>query len=194
MGGWSMKKPVFQCPFKQIKILRRYRFAILALIIFIISVLSFPEIGVKANASMVSQIKTMLLILPPIFIILGLLDIWVPREIMIKLMGPSSGIKGPLLAFGLGTAAAGPLYAAFPVASMLMKKGVSFFNLMVFVGAWSCTKIPMLLFEMKSLGYTFALSRLAIDIVGIIFMAFAIKALVPQKEIDRIYKKAEERN
>lgn len=189
-----MKKPVFQCPFKQIKILRRYRFAILALIIFTISVLSFPEMGAKANASMVSQIKTMLLILPPIFIILGLLDIWVPREIMIKLMGPGSGIKGPLLAFGLGTAAAGPLYAAFPVASMLMKKGVSFFNLMVFVGAWSCTKIPMLLFEMKSLGYTFALSRLAIDIVGIIFMAFAIKALVPQKEIDRIYKKAEERD
>ena len=98
------------------------------------------------------------------------------------------------MAFTLGTAAAGPLYASFPVASMLMKKGASFFNILIFVGAWSSTKIPMLLFEMESLGSRFALSRLAIDIVGIILIALAIKATVPKKEVERIYQEAENQN
>jgi hypothetical protein len=31
----------------------------------------------------------------------------------------------------LGTAAAGPLYAAFPVAVMLLKKGASVFNMVI---------------------------------------------------------------
>lgn len=36
----------------------------------------------------------MLSIIPPIFILLGLLDVWVQRETMIKLMGKESGILG----------------------------------------------------------------------------------------------------
>jgi uncharacterized membrane protein YraQ (UPF0718 family) len=111
---------------------------------------------------------------------------------MMKFMGPGSGIKGPVLGFLLGSAAAGPLYGAFPVAAVLMKKGAGFTNILIFIGAWSTTKIPMLLFEMKALGYRFALARLAIDIVGIVLIAIALKAAVPQKEVDRLYEKAQE--
>lgn len=174
-------------------VLKRYRAAIVALAGFIVFLIAAPDLAPKATASLAAQIKTMLLIVPPIFLLLGLLDVWVPREIMMKFMGPGCGIKGPLIAFALGSAAAGPLYGAFPVASMLMKKGASFINILIFIGAWSTTKIPMLLFEMQSLGYRFALARLAIDLVGIVVIAFAIKAVVPQKEIDRIYAEAEER-
>ena len=39
-----------------------------------------------------------------------------------KYTGPGSGIKGALISFILGSAAAGPLYAAFPVAAMMLKK------------------------------------------------------------------------
>jgi len=111
-----------------------------------------------------------------------------------KFMGPGSGIKGPIIAFVLGSAAAGPLYGAFPVAAVLMKKGASFTNILIFIGAWSTTKIPMLLFEMNALGHRFALSRLAIDVVGIIVIALGLKAFVPQKEVERMYAKAQEMN
>lgn len=185
MGGFAVNIPV---------ILRRYRAAILSLAVFIGFMFAFPDLAPKAGESLVVQVKTMLLVLPPIFLLLGLLDVWVPRETMIKFMGPGSGIRGPLIAFALGSAAAGPLYGAFPVASMLMKKGASFMNILLFIGAWSTTKIPMLLFEMQALGYRFALSRLAIDIVGIVLIALALKAVVPRKEVDRIYRQACERD
>lgn len=96
------------------KILKRYRAAIVVLILFALILVFFPELAPKAGASLATQVKTMMLVLPPIFLLLGLLDVWVPRETMVKYMGPGSGIKGPLIAFALGSAAAGPLYGAFP--------------------------------------------------------------------------------
>jgi uncharacterized membrane protein YraQ (UPF0718 family) len=110
---------------------------------------------------------------------------------MVRFMGPGSGVKGAILAFLLGSFAAGPLYGAFPVAAVLMKKGAGFSNILIFIGAWSTTKVPMLLFESSALGARFALSRLAIDIVGIILIAMAIKALVPENERERLYAQAE---
>jgi hypothetical protein len=83
---------------------------------------------------------------------------------MIRYMGEGSGLKGILLSMFIGSAAAGPLYAAFPVSAVFMKKGVSFSNVMIFIGAWSTTKIPMVLFEFQSLGARFALTRLLVDI------------------------------
>ncbi|MEI6386867.1 MAG: hypothetical protein WCQ50_09535 [Spirochaetota bacterium] len=95
------------------------------------------------------------------------------------------------LAFLLGSFAAGPLYGAFPFAAVLMKKGASFTNILIFIGAWSTTKIPMLLFEITSMGARFAISRLAIDIVGIIVIALAIKTALPAREVARLYAEAE---
>ncbi|MFA6508055.1 MAG: permease [Treponemataceae bacterium] len=170
--------------------MKRYRAAIIAAFAFIAFIVLFPGYAPKAGASLIEQIRTMLLVVPPIFLLLGLMDVWVPRETLMKYMGPGSGIKGPLIAFAVGSAAAGPLYGAFPVAAILMKKGASFSNILIFIGAWSTTKIPMLLFEMKALGFRFALARLAIDIPGIILIALAIKAFIPKAEVDRLYAAA----
>lgn len=175
---------------KAAMVFKRYRAALVALAFLVAFMIGFPELAPKAGRSLLDQAVTMLFVIPPIFLLLGLLDVWVPREAMMKFMGPGSGLLGPVLAFLLGSAAAGPLYGAFPVASVLMKKGASFTNILIFIGAWSTTKIPMLLFEMNALGYRFALSRLAIDIVGIVLIAFALKAIVPKKDIECMYEKA----
>jgi len=168
----------------------RYRAAIVAALALALLVLIMPELGPRVGASILEQGKTMLLVLPPIFLLLGLLDVWVPRETLMRFMGPGSGLKGLALSFALGSAAAGPLYGAFPVAAVLMRKGASFSNILIFIGAWSTTKIPMLFFEMNFLGVRFALARLAIDIPGIIIIALAIKAVVPRAEMERIYAAA----
>lgn len=173
------------------KFLKRYASVLVAAIAFVAFLLLFPSWRGKALDSIAFQTKTMFLLIPPIFILLGLLDVWVPREKMIRFMGPDSGPKGSVLAFLLGSFAAGPLYGAFPFAAVLMKKGASFMNILIFIGAWSTTKIPMLLFEMSALGVRFALSRLAIDIVGIVIIALAIRVALPRKEVDRLYAEAE---
>jgi len=174
-------------------ILKRYAAALVAAAGFVVFLFFIPAYRDKAAGSILFQTKTMLLLIPPIFILLGLLDVWVPKEKMIRLMGPGSGLKGGALAFFLGSFAAGPLYGAFPLAAVLMKKGASFTNIMILIGAWSTTKIPMLLFEMGALGRTFALVRLAVDIPGIVLIALAIKASLPAAELKRIYDIAERR-
>ncbi|WP_420829653.1 permease [Crassaminicella indica] len=149
------------------------------------------EIGLKAINITGYSFKEMALVIPPVFLLLGLLDIWVPRETMVKYMGENSGIKGILLAIIIGSAAAGPLYGAFPVAAIFMKKGVKFSNILIFIGAWSTTKLPMFLFEMSSLGSKFAITRLLVDIPGIIIIAYILSHIIPKEEIKKIYEKVE---
>lgn len=147
------------------------------------------EIGTKAVNTTLYSLKEMALIIPPIFILLGLLDVWVPRETMVKFMGEDSGLKGMILAIIIGSAAAGPLYAAFPVAAIFMKKGVKFSNILLFLGAWSTTKIPMLLFEISALGLKFALTRLTLSIIGIAVITLVLDKLISTEEKDKIYAK-----
>jgi uncharacterized membrane protein YraQ (UPF0718 family) len=131
----------------------------------------------------------MLSFIPPIFILLGLLDVWVPREKVVAHLGPDSGIAGMGLATFLGAAAAGPLYGAFPVAAVMMKKGASFYNVMIFMGAWSTLKIPMFLFELQFLGATFAVTRWFVSLIGIILIALAIERFILPAEKNEIYQK-----
>jgi uncharacterized membrane protein YraQ (UPF0718 family) len=172
-------------------ILKRYRlFLVVAVAVAILTIIN-NQLGLKALKITAFSMKEMLLVIPPVFILLGLLDVWVPRETMIKYMGEGSGIKGIVLAILLGSAAAGPLYGAFPIAAVFMKKGVKFSNILIFLGAWSTTKIPMFMFELSALGARFAFTRLAVDIPGIIIIAFVLSKLIPKEEVEKIYKQAE---
>lgn len=172
-------------------ILRRYRAFIISIAAVGILAVINHQIGLKAISISAYQAKEMLLVIPPIFVLLGLLDVWVPRETMVKFMGEGSGLKGILLSIFIGSAAAGPLYGAFPVAAVFMKKGAKFSNVLIFIGAWSTTKIPMFLFEMASLGAKFAFTRLLVDIPGIIIIAYILSKLISEPEVQKIYENAE---
>jgi uncharacterized membrane protein YraQ (UPF0718 family) len=172
------------------KLLNRYKFFIILAVINLGLVIIYPSIG-KTSLSMTwSNTLEMLSVIPPIFILLGLLDVWVQRETMIKLMGEKSGMIGVTLAFFLGSAAAGPLYAAFPIAGVLLKKGSKLSNVLIFIGAWSTTKIPMLLFETSAMGWKFMLTRFIIDIPGIALIAYITQKALSEKEIKHIFEMA----
>ncbi|MDK2821728.1 MAG: hypothetical protein PWP31_1693 [Clostridia bacterium] len=173
------------------KFIERYRFFLITVVITGIITIINRDIGLKALGVAGYSFKEMALVIPPIFVLLGLLDIWVPRETMMKYMGEGSGIKGIVLAIILGSAAAGPLYGAFPVAAVFMKKGVKFSNILIFIGAWSTTKIPMFLFELSALGARFAVTRLLVDIPGIILIAYILSSLISKEQVMQIYQNAE---
>ena len=172
------------------KIMKRYRVFFIVLVAMLFLTIFNQQLGIKALRITGNSVIEMLLVIPPIFILLGLLDVWVPRETMIKYMGEGSGIKGVLLAIFIGSDAAGPLYGAFPVAAVFMKKGVKFMNILILIGAWSTTKIPMFLFEIAALGNTFAITRLLIDIPGIIIIAYILSKMVSKKEVQTLYENA----
>ncbi|MGD9927604.1 MAG: permease [Sphaerochaeta sp.] len=171
-------------------IAKRYSPFLLVLVLLGVVSLFNQELGTGVFNSTVMQLKEMLLVIPPIFVLLGLLDVWVPKQTMVKFMGKGSGLKGILLSLFIGSAAAGPLYGAFPVAAVFMKKGVTFSNVLIFIGAWSTTKIPMILFEFSALGAPFALTRLLIDIPGIIIISFLLTRMIGKEEIEAIHERA----
>ncbi len=169
---------------------KRYLFFMILLTVNIGVVIFFPDIGKNSAVLTYNNMREVFRVLPPIFILLGLLDVWVPRETMVKYMGEGSGLKGVLLAFFLGSAAAGPLYAAFPVAGMLIKKGSKFSNVLIFIGAWSTTKLPTLLFEYSALGPGFTVTRMIVNIFGVLVIATMTEKLLGNAEKQKIYDEA----
>lgn len=164
------------------KIARRYRaFFLLAAVYAVVGAL-WPQTGLQALRVTGQNVLEMLAVIPPVFILLGLLDVWVDRQTMIRFTGAGSGFKGALIALVLGSAAAGPLYAAFPIAAVMLKKGSSFFNVLLFIGAWSATKIPMLTFEAANLGVSFMLLRLALSLAGITAIALLCERALTKQE------------
>jgi len=101
----------------------------------------------------------MITFIPFLFIIVGLFDVWFPKEKIEKHIGDESGVKGIFTVIILAMLQAGPLYGAFPVAYILYKKGASIKNIFIYLGAFSTLKIPMLGIEIGYLGLNFTLSR-----------------------------------
>jgi uncharacterized membrane protein YraQ (UPF0718 family) len=97
-----------------------------------------------------------------------------------------------LLAFLIGSAAAGPLYVVFPIAAAFMRKDVKFSNILILIGAWSTTKIPMILFELGSLGTKFGLTRLALNIPVILIITLVINKAMNKDEVAEIYSNAKD--
>jgi uncharacterized membrane protein YraQ (UPF0718 family) len=167
--------------------LKRYSFFLLSLLILILIFFFNWDLGTKSFISAQSSFIQMLSVLPPIMILLGLIDVWVPRETLIKYMGKDSGFTGVLIAILIGSIAAGPMYAAFPFTAMLLKKGVKFSNIIIFMNAWCVTKISTLLFEISAIGYTFTLSRLIIDVPGVIIMGYLVEKFMRKEDLDNLY-------
>lgn len=72
------------------------------------------------------------------------------------------------------------------MAGTLLKKGANFSNVLIFIGAWSTTKIPLLLFEASSLGWEFTIVRLIINIVGILVIANITNKMLNKEDKDEI--------
>ena len=168
-------------------LLKRYLFFIICFIVLVLITIFYRDLGVNSINVAFSSFKQMLQVVPPIMIILGLIDVWIPRETMMKYMGYNSGIKGVFISILIGSIAAGPMYAAFPFTKVLLKKGVKFSNIIIFMNAWCVTKISTLIFEFSSLGYKFTLARLLIDIPGVILMGYIVEALMSKDELDKLY-------
>ena len=169
--------------------LRRYKWVILFVAVDLLIYWINPTLGTQIAQHTSQSVWEMLGVIPPIFILLGLLDTWVPREKVVSHLGVGSGLRGLSLATVLGAAAAGPLYGAFPVAAVMMKKGASFFNVMVFIGAWATLKIPMFLFETKYLGGLFSVTRWLCSLAAIVLIAWILDRAMTDAEKTAVYEK-----
>ena len=150
--------------------------------------LLLPEIAIRSSHFTWEYFKEMAFILPPVFILMGLMEVWIPKYKIQKWLGNNSGIRGAALSFALGTLPTGPLYVAFPMASSLLRKGASISNIIIFLGSWAALKIPQLMVEIKFLGLSFAVVRFFLTLAALIligsFMKFFLERYPDQSWLD----------
>jgi uncharacterized membrane protein YraQ (UPF0718 family) len=166
------------------KKVREYIFPLFFLILIGISYLSNFAAGEEVGAKFLMFFKEMILFLPLMFILIGLFDVWVPREKIEKHIGKESGWKGTGLVILLATLQAGPLYGAFPFAYILWKKGCSIRNIFIYLGAYSAIKIPMIMFEVGFLGLKFSMLRTMITLPVFIIIGFIMEWYLKDKNFD----------
>jgi uncharacterized membrane protein YraQ (UPF0718 family) len=145
-----------------------------------------PLTGVSSLKNSLYFVKEMILIMPVIFVLTALLDLWVPKEKIVKYLGKEAKTKGIVLSLVLGSISAGPIYAAFPLCVMLHKKGASVRNLIIILSAWAVIKVPMLLNEMKFLGFKFMLVRWVLTIIAIIIFSWLTGLIVKDRDLPHI--------
>ena len=157
-----------------------YRWVLMVAVADLLVWFFLPEQAAPAIRNTWDYLIEMVVILIPVAVLIGLFEVWAPKQLIGKYLGRESGWKGILLAILFGTAPTGPLYVAFPIAAMLLKKGASPLNVVVLLNTWAAIKIPQLLVEARFLGPSFMLTRLALTVPSAILMGWLI-----QKGIER---------
>lgn len=117
-------------------------------------------------------------LLPTLLLMLALVSIvfyLVPNESMIKYMGKDSGVAGWLIAASLGSLSLIPGFIAFPLCSILLKSGVGYPTIAVFITTLMMVGIVTLPVEAKFFGWRVSIIRNSVSfvaalLIGIIMM------------------------
>lgn len=164
------------------KIFKEYKMTIIGMAVLMILYFFKRDLAMNSVSLSLKSAVTMLGVLPPVLLIVNLLDNWIPRETIVRHMGEQAGLMGYFWALLLGTFGAGPLYAAFPVAALLAKKGARISFLVFFLGIWTTVKLPIFMYELNFFGLQFTITHIITGIFFyLIFSEFMEKLLLRSK-------------
>ncbi|MEA3422327.1 MAG: permease [Bacillota bacterium] len=163
--------------------IKKFKFPILIGFVFVALAILAPVTAARSTRVTWDYFKEMALIMPPVFILMGLMEVWVPKDKIKKWLGNGSGIRGGLISLVLGTLPTGPLYVAFPMTATLIRKGASLTNMVIFLGSWAALKIPQLIVETKFLGIPFTGLRFGLTLVALVIMGLIMEAILGRNSV-----------
>lgn len=120
--------------------------------------------GKAIGQSFLSFLWQMLKILPCVFVLIGLFDVWVKRQTVEKHLGRDSGAASYLWAVLLAGTMVGGLHVALPIAHALHVKRAKLGIVLAFLSASAICRVPMTLFEAGLLGWRFTCVRVAVSL------------------------------
>jgi len=149
---------------------------VIILLVYATLAIWLPEAAQRSLKVTMDYALEILLIVPPVFLLMGLMEVWIPKDKVRQWLGSGSGIKGAVISVLMGTLPTGPLYVAFPMAAGLIRKGAGIVNMVLFLGAWAALKIPQLITEIKFLGLPFALLRFFLTLATLLMTGLLMEA------------------
>ncbi len=99
------------------------------------------------------------------FVIAGLVQVLVPKELVSRWLGAQAGIKGILIACAAGGLVPGSPYAVFPMVAALYQAGAGLGVVVGFISAWALWSVSRLPVEMALIDPKAALVRYGITFV-----------------------------
>ncbi|MBD3305831.1 hypothetical protein GF339_05560 [candidate division KSB3 bacterium] len=138
------------------------------------SALTGFEPGKQIGANFLTFAKTMVTIIPCAFLLVGLFDVWIRREVVERHFGEESGWKGYAWAILLAGTVTGGIYVALPVAHSLYKKGAHLGPLFTYIGASAICRVPMTTFEASFLGLRFTATRFLVSLPLVILTSLIL--------------------
>ncbi len=147
---------------------------IIAVICLIISIFSDREktwLGIKRG------LKMFLNLLPVILVVLILVSIFLfflPNETIVRYLGNDAGFIGYIIAAIIGSISLIPGYIAYPLAGILLKNGVSYPVIAVFITTLMMVGVLTLPIEIKYFGVRTAILRNVLYFIGAIFIGIFI--------------------
>ena len=148
------------------------------LVATVVLLLIYPDKRTRVTTTSWKFFIEMISILPAVMILMGLFNVFVPKDMVVKYLGKTAGVKAIFLGILLGALPTGPLYVAFPIASALLKKGAKISCIIAFLSAWACIKIPQEMVELQFLGLKFMTLRLILTIVFVVIMGVSIERII----------------
>ncbi len=153
---------------------------ILAAFTFICLIISFFSDREKTGIALKRAATMLLNLLPPFFTILILISLilyLVPQSYMIKIFGKESGITGMILAAAVGSISLIPGFIAYPLSSILIKNGVSYSVIAVFITTLMMVGIVTIPIERKFFGIKITLMRNGLSFAGALLIGLTMAVL-----------------
>ena len=95
------------------------------------------------------------------FIIAGLVQVMLPKDLLSRWVGMESGFRGILIGTIAGGFTPGGPYTSLPIVAALIKSGASSATLVAFLTSWSLWAVARLPMEVGILGWKFTALRVA---------------------------------
>jgi len=130
--------------------------------------------GEAIGRNFLSFLGQMLRVLPCVFILIGLFDVWVKTETVEKHLGHGSGLLSYVWAVLLAGTTVGGLHVVLPVAHALYVKRAKLSVVLAFLSAAGICRVPMTLFEASFLGWRFTCIRFAVSLPLVVLFSAVI--------------------
>jgi len=134
---------------------------LLALTLLIVGYLRGQEehlTGLKSALIMMMQILPLLVFA---FIVAGMVQALLPKDLISKWVGVESGMRGLFVGTLAGALAPGGPYVSLPIAAGLLRSGAGIGTMVAFLTGWSLWAVSRLPMEVGILGWRLTLIRLA---------------------------------
>lgn len=150
---------------------------ILLILTFILVIMSFIADRGKTVSGIKKGLKMFLGLLPMVLNVLILVSIFlylVPKETLTNLLGKNSGVLGMGIAAVLGSVALIPMFITYPLAAILLKSGVSYQVLAVFITTLLMVGVLTLPVEIKYFGLKVSVIRNVLSFIGALIIGLVI--------------------